>query len=427
MKKLASCIPTYNRPDIIEEFLHSYMSVYQKLNIDVYIYDSSSDDDTKEVVAEYIPLYDNLNYVRMDSDIHSNMKVYDIYQHYQKEKTYEYLWVASDALRWTEDVMQEIMVQLQKSQYDILIINHHDVEHIGTREYTDKNELFLDVSWHMTLYGAAIVRMETLLKDVDWHYMIEKYCIPERINFSHVALYFEQILKLEKFRAFYYSFPEEKLITSKLKIKSGWQEETFKVWCGYWPDAINALPDFYSHKKEVIKKNGEYSGILTYQNIFSLRIQNIYSLKIFIRYFGRWHILVNVSLIQMFLLAVMPEEWLLGYRKNRAKWKSEQELKRSIRNFCKGYKCIYLYGCGIKADRYAGYLKKMRIKYKAYFVTERKDDKYMHEKHEVLVFDSSYLENPECGILMGLNEQNCSEVFTRFPELRDNKQVYCGR
>ena len=50
MKNLAICVPTYQRSDIIDKFLNDGVNNFNEFNIDVYIFDSSIDENTKKVV-----------------------------------------------------------------------------------------------------------------------------------------------------------------------------------------------------------------------------------------------------------------------------------------------------------------------------------------------------------------------------------------
>ena len=78
--RLAVCIPTYNRSQIIQEFLETYINEYIYEKFDIYIYDSSEDRKTETLVREWMQYYTNLYYVSVDMKVHSNMKVYNIFK-----------------------------------------------------------------------------------------------------------------------------------------------------------------------------------------------------------------------------------------------------------------------------------------------------------------------------------------------------------
>lgn len=87
--------------------------------------------DTEKIVEEKKSVYSNLSYIHVDSSIHSNMKVYNIYQHFQHAVSYKYIWICSDSIRWSEAVIKAVNENLNK-EYDMFIFNDRDVENIGT-------------------------------------------------------------------------------------------------------------------------------------------------------------------------------------------------------------------------------------------------------------------------------------------------------
>ena len=98
--KLAVCIPTYNRPEVIEEFIQTCARQYLQHQFDIFIYDSSEDIQTEEVVKEYKKQFSNLYYTKVAPEIHSNMKVYNIFREFGHSLKYDYLWVCSDSIWW---------------------------------------------------------------------------------------------------------------------------------------------------------------------------------------------------------------------------------------------------------------------------------------------------------------------------------------
>ena len=289
---VALCIPTYNRPQIIQEFMEKHIGRYIKHGFEIFVYDSSESPDTEVIVRKAMEHCDMLHFIKIDSAMHSNMKMYHIFKEFGSKQEYDYLWICGDAVSWSERVLESVNSCIDQG-YDMIIPNHHDVEKLGDKIYADKNRFFLDCAWQMTLYGATIVRVPTVLTDVDWPYLIEKYAVPDSINLSHVAFYFEKISVMEKWKAIHLSFAESDIIVSPLKKASGWKQETFYVWCHCWPTMINRLPGCYKNKnkKKVIRKNGVNSMILSYSNLKTLRAENIFNSSVYRQYkIGRAHV-----------------------------------------------------------------------------------------------------------------------------------------
>lgn len=417
----AICIPTYNRPEAINELLTRCLYIYCKLGYDLYIYDSSTNEDTKEVVDQYIKDAEGLFYLRVDSKIHSNMKVYLIYEEFWKKQSHDYIWVQSDSIRWTEDSLESITNVINGGKYDFVIPNYRDVEKIGNKEYREHNDFFRDCAWHMTLYGATIVRIDSVLKEADWDMLKEKYSRQDRINFSHVGLYFEQILKMDSFCAYHMTLSSNSLTSTLYKKASGWRRETFFILCECWPNVINALPSSYLYKKEVIQKHAVNADVLMPEGIKKLRSEGILNYKVYRKYRGVWRQVSNVSDIMILLYSVIPQRIITYFIKDNI---NEMKIKRKLKRFCAEHSEIYIYGCGQKGDIYASFLESMDIPYKGFLISEGQKDKSDLHGKPVEVFDDKLLNNRKVGLILALNEKNFGSVVHLFTPNQLATQVF---
>ena len=75
---MAVCILTYDRDDLITEFLKTQVELYEQFEVDVWIYDSNENHVCGKTIKEYIKLYSNLYYVEVNSNLHSNKKALQI-------------------------------------------------------------------------------------------------------------------------------------------------------------------------------------------------------------------------------------------------------------------------------------------------------------------------------------------------------------
>ena len=404
--KTEICIPTYKRPEAINELLQRYLDIYTRMGFDIHIYDSSDDNDTKVVLEKYSKVNSNLYYHKVDPQIHSNMKVYSIYEEFANGD-YDYIWVQSDSIRWTIESLELILKIIESDNYDLIVPNYRDIENIGNREYRDINEFFLDCAWHMTLYGAAILR-KSVLNNIDWKMLKNKYCIKKRINFSHVGMYFEQIYKMNNFKAFHIGLPEYSLTSTLYKKESGWRKDTFFIHCECWPSVINALPNVYKNKEKVIKKQGKYSGDLTIEGIKKLRSENILTPQILKKYAFIWKDISDIPLIIVSFYAHIPPNIA---KKLMSDTQSEKKLKAKIKKFCIGYERIYIYGCGQMGDIFSHYLDDMGINYEGFLISKGRADKATLRGKPVREIDYDILQDEKIGIVFALNELNTKQVY----------------
>lgn len=399
------CIPTYNRPDAIDELLSRYSALYKELGFDIHIFDSSDNDWTSIAVGNYAA-YGGVFYHRMDSKIHSNRKVYIIYKDFIDEEA-EYIWVQSDSIRWNEAALNRIVAAIERNEYDFIIPNYRDVEAVGDQSYEDANDFFRDCAWHMTLYGATVIRT-SVLQHADWTDLEAKYCVDNRINFSHVGLYFELISKMEHFKAFHIGLPEYSLTSTQFKRESGWRQDSFFIHCECWSSVISVLPSIYRDKKEVIKKQGRCSGDLTIAGLKRLRAERILNMDVYRKYHSVWKDVSDIPLGVLRLLSITPPAIV---KKPVTISRNVRRVKKRIKKFCQNYDHIYLYGCGEKGNIFAFYLESMQISYEGFLISKGKRDKASLHGKPVQEIDDDLLQDEQNGIVFALNELNTKQVL----------------
>lgn len=417
-KKLAVCIPTYNRPDVVGETLIRSLSRYRALGWDLYVFDSSTNDETQTVVENMHIGEDHLFYHRIDSSVHSNRKVYDILRRFGEEDEYEYIWICSDSVNWNDECLKRVDDELPH-QNDLILVNYRDVEKLGTCCLTDPDEVFHKCAWHMTLYGATIVRVGTVLKNVDWDGLISRYCIPDRINHSHVALYFEQLAKLDPVRVMHLSFPRKIVMPSPLKVESGWRKDTFFVWCHCWPSMICALPELYTDKQRVILQSGINSEILIKKNMAVLRKDGIYDFSQYCKYRKKWKELTTIPAAELLLLSLCPKKaaWIFDWKNHSRK----KKYIRSVHRFIRRFESVYVYGCGIWAGYLSDILEEENIEYAGYVVSSQQNEKTSFRGKQVRQIDEKLLDDPKVGFILGVSEGNARDITDGIGKGRENR------
>lgn len=406
--KIAFCIATYNRSIMVEEFLGQFSNLFLELEIDIYYYDSSDDNKSRVVVEKWMLEYKNIHYVQIPTSWHANKKVLYIIEEFGINQKYDYLWVCGDSLRFSESVIRKV-IKLLKINYDMIIVSHSGKEHPETREYIDKNELFQNCAWYMTLFGAVILNVHTMIKDVPWREIKEKYEVPNHINYSHVGYYFEMINKLDKMRTIYLSV-DQGVWTSRYKTAGGWFNDAFKVLCEYWPSTIEELPHSYTNKKDAINKLG-YCSCLTPRSFLQYRNVKAYNIHIFLKYRKILKDMSRLNYFQLWSLSCLSSKLayfiaindIPGYFSNRKKI-------YKLNGFCKKYKDLYVYGAGRAAEQYGRYLMKKGVNYSGFLVTSKESNPDELLNHPVFLISEHEETWKNKGIILGLNQQNLKEV-----------------
>ena len=305
-KKIAICIPTYNRPKILYDICSKIVKIVDEKIFDIYIYDSSPSSDSEEILNEIIQK-ENFYYFRLPTTIHSNEKLYRIYQDADIQNKYEYLWILADYLFFSKDIIDKILEKLNE-KWDMLMLDLYDPEKKGNKQYYDPDQIFFEYAWSMTLFGIMIINCKTVLGRADWPYLREKYLKEQHKNFSHLAMYFEMMLKIDDLKFYHFSIEKGNVYISKYKgNRSEYFSEFLKVWGCYWYASIHTLPQYYSRKDQVIKKACVYTGSLSEKNVIALRTQGILNFKSFYECRGIWKIISTVEPLVVWKIVCLPK------------------------------------------------------------------------------------------------------------------------
>lgn len=405
MANIALCIPTYQRHECVYEFLYEYSNYYQKHGIDIYYYDSSLDDKTYSVVSEFSKNIPDIYYVRMPAEMHSNAKVYKIFQQYGLKKNYDFIWLCNDAIRFSEQALNGIIAKINDT-YDIIEVDPDDVEHLGLRIYEDCNLYLRDCAWKLTLYGAAMLNVHTILNGVKWNVYEEKFLKRKVINFSHVSLYFNRIVEMRQFRALHIPVENKEFKSSMYKKYPGWRNNMFFIFCESWVNTIEMLPECYTDKKKAILKHGVYTFFKDQSAFENLKIEGIFSFPVFCRYIGKWKKICNIPLIRLFRISLTPVQ----VYENREKKKRKERMSKCL-TFIKKYSGLVLYGAGHMAHLTASYFDMKKIRYEYFCVTHADDRKKEYMRHPVKGLDSTIDDLRSKGILICMQEDFAEEVI----------------
>lgn len=399
----ALCIPTYKRSECVKEFLNEYSSYYIKNNIDIYYYDSSPDDETEKAVSSHSEYNKHVFLVKMPEEIHSNVKAYRIFQKYGLKKEYDYLWLSNDALRYSEKVISDIRYNADYG-YDIIELDANDVENLGTKVYNDKGQFLCDCAWKLTLYGSALLNTKKMLCEVDWDYLTKKYIRDDRINFSHVGFYFEQLYKNKTFSALHLSVDGKEFKSSTLKKKMGWYNQIFFILCESWVNVIKALPDEYSQKNEAIVKHGKYALLKNEEAFIKLRLDGVFGEEEYLKYEKQWEKVCCVPIEKIKEIAYTP----ISLIENTVNSSRDEVIGRFM-DFIKSYDSLIIYGAGNMAYIFASFCIKSDIDFSFFCVSESNKPTVILG-HEVKEFQTVKNELKNTGIIICMKENLAKEV-----------------
>lgn len=400
--RLIVCIPTFMKEEFIEEIIREEADLYQKLDINLYIADSSPDDNTEMIFKKYEKKYSILHYKRFPVDMPSNEKVYKIYQMSENEIKCDYIWIRSDALRYSKFIIYTLVEKFLRMQFDIIVINYMGYGDRGVRVIRDRQFLFEEYAWAMTLYGAVILNVRTVLSKTNWNDVESRYLQPHCINFSHVCLFFEKIEYLKKFSALVMDVTFE--MVWGVPKKSSWYNMWFEMLFDVWPSAISEISSTYQNKLKVIKSHFDKLFLFNYKLLKNLIDDHVLTFDIYKKYEDEFSEYLNIPL-ETFC------KMLLGCELSELEKFSIMPEYIFLKEFLNKYSKFIIYGAGEKAEKYAEFLRLNNMEFEAFLVSD--DNHISSEKkmgHPVYIA-SEYIFPSDAGIIMGLNLKNQKEVL----------------
>lgn len=410
-KKIGICIVTYNRAIVLKDVCLTITEMKNRDFFDVYIYDSSSNEETKIEMAGIIGQEENFFYIKLPDTTHSSKKLYDIYQDKFIQDSYEYLWITPDYFCLKENVLKKILLLLD-NKWDMIMLDFYDRKERGNKSYSRPNEIFNEYAWSLTQYGIILLNCETILKNLDWNEMERKYLVEQYQNFSHVIMYFLVMLKIPDLKFFHLSISPNEVYTSPHKKGSSYFSEYLHIWGHCWYESIHALPKEYTNKDKVIKDACINTDNLGFKNLIQLRVNGVLTKEEFHKYKNIWPIISTVDPIKVWCILYAPITVIkmiaeYGSLKN---WFLYSIFMIRLKKFCNKYEKIFMYGAGVQAQKYADILEKNKIHFEGFVVTDSKKNMSTLKNHQV--FEVSQLEVRGIeGIILALNKKNRKEVI----------------
>lgn len=268
---VAMCIPTYNRANVVEHTLGNGIEGYKKYGIDLYYYDSSTDNKTKEVVEKYINAgYDNIHYIAVEDGIR---KAAMYYTGMGMKKQYDYIWPAKDRVWFEEPTLAAVEKAIEEDNDVVFLGVLWCFSHpgIGTKVYERPEEFYLDWGYLVTSIDVNIYKRESMLAGLSYE-QINEY----GYGFPQFQLMFEELAKGEK--------RVKALVGSDIisynsnLVGSSWKKDVFLTWKDSWIAVNENLPDCYNDYKDIVIKQagtlpwifGTVNSLLEYKEVGAL-------------------------------------------------------------------------------------------------------------------------------------------------------------
>lgn len=259
-KKLCVVIPTANRPASIFDWLNRRSREFSNLGVDLIIFDSSSNDETKKVVSNYTDFEGStVRYVRYDGvydGVSLDHKVIEAYSRFGKE--YEYVWPIRDGHIINIWNIQDQLYRIIEKRPDTIVVydRKQNIDELQEENWytddTDLQEMLRLHLRHMTILGCNILSADFIEN------LIQEEPLDSKKNYS----------LWQPFALFHYwsrhtprmavSVGDYFSINVFTTPSSHWNKGGHGVWqwAKRWYELVNELPEVYGRAKDDVMKIG---------------------------------------------------------------------------------------------------------------------------------------------------------------------------
>lgn len=305
MKKLAMSFVTYNRARHIREDLSVIAQPTKEHDIDIYIYDGSTDMRTEQVVKQYMEKgYDHIHYFHTDLKMSAADSASLRVRKALLEPNAEYIWMCGDKFVIRPEHYAEILSYIDRA-YDIITVYGYPLK--GTRQFNSVGGFANYAIIPITQRGASIIK-KALIEPFD----IEK-AREENTPFAVQLTYLRAIAGVADFKGIVIDGGKKTNLRSKYKTDSISLSSMWSSWIANWYRFIEMLPPVYEDIREGLYNRPDLQmGFFSFKKLLRQRSEGQFDWN---RY---WECRKYVKKV-----IVMPNIFVLGISilpKSIAKW-----------------------------------------------------------------------------------------------------------
>lgn len=279
--ELEIAIVTYNRCEFIKEWLFHCYEQIKKRNIRLSIYDSSTNDNTKEYISDFIKSDKDkiIEYYHIDSNVNIGYKpMFPILNTKAK-----YIWVSGDSRCHDFNYLDEKVFPYLKLDIDYVVFHVVNNEENDGRIYTDKDELLKDCFLSMTCIGLSIYKT-SLFEPLKSNYKLRNECdcrFEKNYAFAWIG-YFLEMFSIGEHNALFSIIPIISLRRED-KIQS-WFKRCYGCWIEDLCNLMDMLSEKYKHTESVIRDTWKYMPFSSPEFCYKVRKTGDLNVKVFKKY-----------------------------------------------------------------------------------------------------------------------------------------------
>ncbi|UIF85431.1 glycosyltransferase family 2 protein [Cupriavidus sp. UYPR2.512] len=257
---LAIAIPTYNRPEILEENLRQLLPDLLATNVPVYISDDSTNESTGQIIEELSKEYPYFYYTRNQPGLGHDYNCISTLL----TPSENYVWYLGDSLQVAEGYLQKALMLAETGSYDFILVNAHCGD-AAERSIEEMHDFLLDHAWYLTMTGATIYSRRVI--DI----ACNKDLAARFRNFPQLAIILDYCRNHPAARAYWMGSPG---LRTSSKKSSYWSTKAINVFALDWINLIDGFPDYLSRNERdsVIKSHSRNTYTFKIGHLLRLRM-----------------------------------------------------------------------------------------------------------------------------------------------------------
>ncbi len=267
-KKLAICITTYKRPNVVNDVLENIIKYARLYDVAVYLNDNSSGDGTDSVLEKHKKNYEfffpkiNKTNIGFDKNFEDCIKRPD----------QDYIWGMADYSFINSDAIPKILELIDACDFDAILLNNFNrIKYYVPKNLKSIEEVASTIGWQITLLDSII-----------WSRHMINQSNFERYHGSLFA-YYGALMEYLCTHSCNVRWLSNSLVDKCHPAKQSlWLPKTIDTWCLKWTTMVLSLPFAfaYNDKLKLIKSHSIQSNIFTLGNLIYLRQHNFLNVKI---------------------------------------------------------------------------------------------------------------------------------------------------
>ena len=299
---LSIVIPSYNRADFLDRSLSVHVPMAQRHNVQIFISNNASTDNTQEVVEKWQKQYNLIHCSKNQSTIGPDAN----FEKALKAVNTQYVWLLGDTSQIPETGITSILKLAEGPEtYSAIIVNLVNKNSIASKTYSCPDVLLTELGGLMSCMSCLIYN-KALIESADFSRYYDSFFMQTGVILEHairndVLIRWEQEISISS-------------LESPLLKKKGWAftPKIFEIGAQSWVNFIFSLPPRYSLKSKLSACHGfgKVSGAFSIKGMVSQRVRGLLNYSVYKQFKNAIRLSIDYPLLIVVLISLTPRPFL---------------------------------------------------------------------------------------------------------------------